>query len=229
MARHEGLARTMATFLLKRPRRPDPLDPSIEKPRRLSDLEGPFFAALRDLKLVEKIADLAQVPADWRREAFKTAVRKLLWVVTVRALMAQHTRAQPNAKDIMNARNAVLRARDALQQLGGLVDAEPLEPMIADLSLLLGANPERGAGATGGGRPLGSDSIGVFKDLIRGLLSAARSFGVGLTLSKEADEPRGTLVKVLEVLTPHLACIPSSPSYKTLERIRAKWSQSLTE
>ena len=59
MARREGLAQTMATFLLKRPRRPDPLDPSIEKPRRLSDLENEFFAALRDLKLVDKIADLS--------------------------------------------------------------------------------------------------------------------------------------------------------------------------
>ena len=146
-ARRVGLAQAMADSL-KEPYLPDPLDPSLEEPQRLGRLSAPFFAALRDLGIVGQIADLAKVPPE-RRLEFITAMRRLLWVATVRVLV-RHRGAKLDVKGMKNALAAVLRARDALQQLDGLVDTAPLEPSIADLSLWLGANPERGAAAKRG-------------------------------------------------------------------------------
>jgi hypothetical protein len=125
-----------------------------------------------------------------------------------------------DVKGMKNALAAVLRARDALQQLDGLVDTAPLEPSIADLSLWLGANPERGAAAKRG-RPRGSDGDWVFKWFVRELLSIVRSSDAELTLSKLAGQPRGPLIEVLDLLRSHLACIPKAPSYNTLERLHA--------
>ena len=222
-ARRVGLARAI-TDLLDRPHRPDPLDPSLEEPQRLNRLRGPFFAALQDLKIVELIANLAQVP-DWRCQEFKMAAQKLIWVVNVRLLLRQRARAKLDLRGMKEALAAVLRARGALQQLGGLIDAAPLEPLIADLSLWLGTNPERGAGAKPGRRrrrPSGSDNDWVFKWFVRELLSSARTFDAKLTLSREAGEARGSLSEILVLLRPHVACIPKALPYKTLERLRAE-------
>jgi hypothetical protein len=222
-ARRVGLARAI-TDLLDRPHRPDPLDPSLEEPQRLNRLRGPFFAALQDLKIVELIANLAQVP-DWRCQEFKMAAQKLIWVVNVRLLLRQRARAKLDLRGMKEALAAVLRARGALQQLGGLIDAAPLEPLIADLSLWLGTNPERGASAKPGRlrrRPSGSDSDWVFKWFVRELLSSARTFDANLTLSREAGEARGSLSQVLVLLRPHVACIPKALPYKTLERLHAE-------
>jgi hypothetical protein len=222
-ARRVGLARAI-TDLLDRPHRPDPLDPSLEEPQRLNRLRGPFFAALQDLKIVELIANLAQVP-DWRCQEFKMAAQKLIWVVNVRLLLRQRARAKLDLRGMKEALAAVLRARGALQQLGGLIDAAPLEPLIADLSLWLGTNPERGPSAKPGRlrrRPSGSDSDWVFKWFVRELLSSARTFDANLTLSREAGEARGSLSQVLVLLRPHVACIPKALPYKTLERLHAE-------
>ena len=107
---------------------------------------------------------------------------------------------------------------NALQQLGGLVDAEPLEPLIADLSLLLGANPERGAGAKGGGRPprkrqqLGVQGpnawASIRSTLIRRRINAQQG-------SRRGGRGRAPWSRCWRCFIPHLACIPSSPSYKT--------------
>jgi hypothetical protein len=220
-ARRVGLARAI-TDLLDRPHRPDPLDPSLEEPQRLNRLRGPFFAALQDLKIVELIANLAQVP-DWRCQEFKMAAQKLIWVVNVRLLLRQRARAKLDLRGMKEALAAVLRARGALQQLGGLIDAAPLEPLIADLSLWLGTNPDRGASVKAGRlrrRPSGSDSDWVFKWFVRELLSSARTFDAKLTLSREAGEARGSLSEILVLLRPHVACIPKVLPYKTLERLR---------
>jgi hypothetical protein len=96
--------------------------------------------------------------------------------------------------------------------------------MIHDLSLWLGANPDRGA-RTRRGRPSGSDKDWMFKWLVRELLSAARTFDAKLTLSREAGEARGSLSKILVLLCPHLACIPRVLPYKTLERLLAEHSR----
>jgi hypothetical protein len=223
-ARRVGLARAI-TDLLDRPHRPDPLDPSLEEPQRLNRLRDPFFAALQDLKIVEQIANLAQVPPDWRRQEFKTTAQKLIWVVNVRVLLRQRARAKLDVKGMKEALGAVLRARGALQQLGGLIDAAPVEPLIANLSLWLGTNPERGASAKPGRlrrRPSGSDSDWVFKWFVRELLLSARTFDAKLTLSREAGEVRGSLSEILVLLRPHVACIPKALPYKTLERLRAE-------
>jgi hypothetical protein len=216
-ARRAGLAQAMED-MLSEPHRPDPRDASVEEPQRLYRLRGQFFAALRELGIVERIADLAQPPKDWRRQEFIDAVQRLIWLATVRVSVRHRARTKLDAKGMKNALAAVLRARDALQQLDGLVDTAPLEPLIADLSLWLGANPDRGA-STGPGRPSGSDKDWVFKWLVRELLSAARKFDAKLTLSQEAGEVRGSLSEVLVLLRPHLACIPRALPYKTLERL----------
>jgi hypothetical protein len=222
-ARRAGLAQAMED-MLSEPHRPDPRDASVEEPQRLYRLRGPFFAALWELRIVEHIADLAQPPKDWRRQEFIDAVQRLIWVATVRVSVRHRARTKLDAKGMKNALAAVLRARDALQQLDGLVDTAPLEPLIADLSLWLGANPDRGA-STGPARPRGSDKDWVFKWLVRELLSAARTFDAKLTLSKEAGEVRGSLSKVLVLLGPHLACIPRALPYPGRCPTR-RWSAS---
>jgi hypothetical protein len=222
-ARRAGLAQAMED-MLSEPHRPDPRDASVEEPQRLYRLRGPFFAALWELQIVEHIADLAQPPKDWRRQEFIDAVQRLIWVATVRVSVRHRARTKLDAKGMRNALAAVLRARDALQQLDGLVDTAPLEPLIADLSLWLGANPERGAAAKRG-RRRGSESDWVFKWFVRQLLSSARTFDAKLTLSQRAGEARGTLSKVLVLLRPHLACIPRVLPYKTLERLHAEHSR----
>jgi hypothetical protein len=132
-ARRAGLAQAMED-MLSEPHRPDPRDASVEEPRPPSRLRGPFFAALWELRIVEHIADLAQPPKDWRRQEFIDAVQRLIWVATVRVSVRHRARTKLDAKGMTNALAAVLRARGALQQLGGLIDAAPLEPLIADLS-----------------------------------------------------------------------------------------------
>jgi hypothetical protein len=223
-ARRVGLARAVSD-LLDRPHRPDPLDPSLEEPQPLNRLRHPFFAALQDLRIVEQIANLAQVPPDWRCQEFKTAAQKLIWVANVRMLLRRRARAKLDVKGMKEALGAALRARGTLQRLGGLIDAAPLEPLFADLSLWLGTNPERGATAKPGrlrGRPRGSDSDWVFKWFVRELLSTARTFDADLTLSREAGEARGSLSEILVLLRPHVACIPKALPYKTLERLHAE-------
>jgi hypothetical protein len=222
-ARRAGLAQAMED-MLSEPHRPDLRDSSVEEPQRLYRLRGPFFAAARELGIVENIADLAQPPKNWRRQKFIDAVQRLIWVATVRVSVRHRTRTKLDAKGMKNALAAVLRARDALQQLDGLVDTAPLDRLIADLSLWLGANPERGAAAKRG-RPRGSEGDWVFKWFVRQLLSSARTFDAKLTLSQEAGEARGTLVEVLDLLQPHLACIPKALPYKTLERLLAEHSR----
>jgi hypothetical protein len=222
-ARRAGLAQAMED-MLSEPHRPDPRDSSVEEPQRLYRLRGPFFAAAWELGIVENIADVAQPPKDWRRQKFIDAVQRLIWVATVRLLVRHRTRTKLDAKGMKNALAAVLRARDALQQLDGLVDTAPLDPLIADLSLWLGANPDRGA-STGPGRPSGSDKDWVFKWFVLELRSIAHSSGAELTLSKLGSKPRGTLVAVLDLLRPHLACIPKALPYKTLERLLAEHSR----
>lgn len=218
-ARRAGLAQAMED-MLSEPRRPDPRDASVEEPQRLDRLRDPFFAALRDLGIVEQVANFACPPNDWRRQEFMTAVQRIIWVATVRVLLRQRARAKLDLKGMKNALAAVLRARDALKQLDGLVDTAPLEPLIADLSLWLGANPERGAAAKRG-RPRGSDGDWVFKWFVRQLLSIARSFDAELPLSQVDGAAHGPLAKVLDLLRPHLACIPRARlPYRTLARLR---------
>jgi hypothetical protein len=219
-ARRVGLAQAMED-MLSEPHRPDPRDASVEEPQRLYRLRGPFFAALWELGIVEHIADLAQPPKDWRRQEFIDAVQRLIWVTTVRVLVRHRARTKLDVKSMRSALAALWRARDALQRLNGLVDTAPIEEIIADLSLWLGANPGRGA-ATGPGRPKGSDNDWVFKLLVRGLLSIVRASDAELTLSKLAGQPRGTLTEVLDLLRPHLACIPKALSYNALERLHAE-------
>lgn len=222
-ARRAGLAQAMED-MLSEPHRPDPRDASVEEPQRLYRLRGPFFAALWELRIVEHIADLAQPPKDWRRQEFIDAVQRLIWVATVRVSVRHRARTKLDVKSMRSALAALRRARDALQRLNGLINEAPIEAMIYDLSLWLGANPERGAAAKQG-RPRGSESDWVFKWLVRQLLSSARTFDAKLTLSQEAGEARGTLSEVLVLLRPHLACIPRVLPYKTLERLRAEHSR----
>ncbi len=209
-AREKGLAQAMADW---------PEEPyDIYRQHRL---RAGFFAALRDLGILEELATLAQVPADYRRQELITAVRRLLWVATVRVLMHQRG-AKLNVdhmKAVKAARTKLLQARDALQRLSGL-DTAPIEREIALLSLLVGANPSPAA-TTGPGPREGSDRDWVFNWLVRELLRIVRSFDATLTLSKLGDEPRGTLVQALDLLRPHLGCIPAPLSYKTLARLRA--------
>jgi hypothetical protein len=222
-ARRAGLAQAMED-MLSEPHQPDPRDSSVEEPQRLYRLRDPFFAALWELRIVEHIADLAQPPKDWRRQEFIDAVQRLIWVATVRVSVRHRARTKLDAKGMRSALAALRRARDALQRLNGLINEAPLEAMIYDLSLWLGANPERGAAAKQG-RPRGSESDWVFKWFVRQLLSSARTFDAKLTLSREAGEARGTLSEVLVLLRPHLACIPTVPPYKTLERLHAEHSR----
>jgi hypothetical protein len=216
-----GLAQAMED-MLSEPHRPDPRDASVEEPRRLPRLRDPFFAALSELGIVQRIAGLAQPPKDWRGQEFIDAVRRLIWVATVRISVRHRARTKLDVKSMRSALAALLRARDALQRLNGLIDEAPIEAMIYDLSLWLGANPERGAAAKRGGRPRGSEGNWVFKWFVRELLSSARRFDAKLTLSREAGEARGTLSEVLVLLRPHLACIPRVLPYKTLERLHAE-------
>jgi hypothetical protein len=218
-ARCVGLAQAMED-MLSEPHRPDPRDASVEEPQRLYRLRGPFFAALWELRIVEHIADLAQPPKDWRRQEFIDAVQRLIWVTTVRVLVRHRARTKLDAKSMRSALAALWRARDALQRLNGLVDEAPIKTMIHDLSLWLGANPERGAAAKRG-RPRGSDGDWVFKWFVRELLSIARSFDAELPLSQVDGAAHGPLAKVLDLLRPHLACIPRARlPYRTLARLR---------
>jgi hypothetical protein len=221
-ARRAGLAQAMED-MLSEPHRPDPRDASVEEPQRLSRLRGPFFAALWELRIVHHIADLAQPPKG-RRHEFIDAVQRLIWVATVRVSVRHRARTKLDVKSMKSALAALWRARDALQRLNGLIDEAPIEAMIDDLSLWLGANPERDAAAKRG-RPRGSEGDRVFKLLVRELLSSARTFDAKLTLSNEAGEARGTLSEVLGLLRPHLACIPRVLPYKTLERLHAEHSR----
>jgi hypothetical protein len=218
-ARRAGLAQAMED-ILSVPHRPDPRDASVEEPQRLARLRDPFFAALWELGIIQRIADLARPPKK-RRQNFINAVQRLIWAATVRVSLRHRARTQLDVKSMRSALTAVLRARDALQSLGGLVDTAPLEPIIADLSLWLGANPERGAAAKRG-RPRGSEGDWVFKWFVRELLSSVRTFEAKLTLSREAGETRGSLSEVLVLLRPHLACIPKVLPYTTLERLQAE-------
>ena len=222
-ARRVGLAQAMED-MLSEPHRPFPRDASVEEPQRLYRLRGPFFAALWELGIVEHIADLAQPPKDWRRQEFLDAVLRLIWVATVRVSVRHRARTKLDVKSMRSALAALWHARDALQRLNGLIDEAPIEAMIYDLSLWLGANPDRGA-RTRRGRPSGSDKEWMFKWLVRELLSAARTFDAKLTLSREAGEARGSLSKILVLLRPHLACIPKVLPYKTLERLLAEHSR----
>src|SRR5262245_20779871 len=218
MARQVGLAQAMENMLSK-PHRPDPEDASVEEPQRLSRLRDPFFAALRELGIIQHIADLAQPPKK-RRQEFIAAVQRPMWVATVRGSVRHRARTELDVRCMRSALTAVLRARDALQPLGGLVDPAPLEPMIADLSLCLGANPERGA-AVKRGRPRGSDGDWLFKWFVRKLLSIVRSFEAKLPLSQVDAGAHGPLAEALDLLRPHLACIPRARlPYKTLARLR---------
>jgi hypothetical protein len=217
-ARRAGLAQAME-HMLREPHRPDPRDASVEEPRRLPRLRAPFFAALWELGIVHHIAHLAQPPKDWRRQEFIDAVQRLIWVATVRVSVRHRARTKLDVKSMGSALAALRRARDA-----GLIDEARIEPIIYDLSLWLGANPERGAAAKRG-RPRGSEADWVFKWFVRQLLSSARTFDAKLTLSQEAGEARGTLSEVLVLLRPHLACIPRVLPYKTLERLHAEHSR----
>jgi hypothetical protein len=216
-ARRVGLAQAMED-MLSEPHRPDPRDASVEEPRRLPRLRDPFFAALSELGIVQRIAGLAQPPKDWRRQEFITKVRNLIWVATVKDSVRRRASATLDIDNMKKALVELFRARDALHRLSGLIDSAPIDAMIGDLSLWLGTNPKRGAGV-GRGRPTGSYNAGVFKWFVLELRSIAHSFGAELTLSKLGSEPRGTLVEVLDLLRPHLACIPKAPPYRTLERL----------
>jgi hypothetical protein len=222
-ARRAGLAQAMED-MLSEPHRPDPRDASVDEPRRLLRLRDPFFAALLELGIVQHIANLAQPPKDWRRQEFIDAVQRLIWVASVRVSVRHRARTKLDVKTMRSALAALWRARDALQRLNGLINEAPIEAMIYDLSLWLGANPERGAAAKRG-RRRGSESDWVFKWFVRQLLSSARTFDAKLTLSQGAGEARGTLSKVLVLLGPHLACIPRVLPYKTLERLHAEHSR----
>jgi hypothetical protein len=87
-ARSKGLAQVMADW----------------GPCRLSRLRDWFFAALRDRRIVEQIADLAQAPQQ-RREEFITKVRNLIWVATVRDSVRSRAGA---ALDIDNMKKALV-------------------------------------------------------------------------------------------------------------------------
>jgi hypothetical protein len=160
-ARRVGLAQAMED-MLSEPHRSDPRDAAVEEPRRLPRLRDPFFAALSELGSVQRIAGLAQPPKDWRRQEFIDAVRRLIWVATVRISVRHRARTKLDVKNMRSALAALWRARDALQRLNGLIEEAPIEAMIYDLSLWLGANPERG-GAAKRGRPRGSEGDWVFK------------------------------------------------------------------
>ena len=171
------------------------------------------------LQVVEQIAELLQLPQDWRRQEFVGAVRDLILEFSMRASI----RATHNA-DLKKARNKLLEARDALRRLNGLVDMASIDSLVAELSILLGANPEPAA-ARKRGRRKGSADDWLFQRFVLELLSIVRSSGVELSLSKLDRKPRGTLIAALDLLRPHVGCIPRVPPYKTLERLRASRSR----
>ena len=123
-ARSKGLAQVMADW----------------GPCRLSRLRDWFFAALRDRRIVEQIADLAQAPQQ-RREEFITKVRNLIWVATVRDSVRSRAGAALDIDNMKKALVELFRARDALHRLSGLINSAPIDAMIGDLSLWLGTNP----------------------------------------------------------------------------------------
>jgi hypothetical protein len=115
-ARSKGLAQVMADW----------------GPCRLSRLRDWFFAALRDRRIVEQIADLAQAPQQ-RREEFITKVRNLIWVATVRDSVRSRAGAALDIDNMKKALVELFRARDALHRLSGLIDSAPIDAMIGDL------------------------------------------------------------------------------------------------
>jgi hypothetical protein len=193
-----------------------------ERPARAPVSDVLLLVASTPQTTAEQIVELIQLPSDlpdWGRNQLIAAVRDLIWEAEAR------TRAlsvAPTPDDVRAALTKVLETRVALQRLNGLVDVSPIDALVAELSILLGTNP---APCTGGGRGRrkGSDGDWLFKWLVRELLDIARWSGAaGLTLSKGGGKPCGTLVEALNLLRPHVGCIPVELPYKTLERLHAE-------
>jgi hypothetical protein len=168
----------------------------------------------------KQIAEIAQVPADWRRQEFVFAVRDLISEMDARA-RAREVGAD-REDEIRAARAKLVEARDALLPLGGLVDTSPIDGVVEWLSILVGENPAPEP-TTGLGRRRGSTSAHSwsFRIFVCELLNiAAVAGGRGLTLSRSKEGAAGTLVEALTLLHPHVQCIPRALSYDMLESHR---------
>jgi hypothetical protein len=174
---------------------------------------------------LERIADLAQVPTGRQREELIFAACDLIGEALIR-FTARHLHCNPNhvkANDAKVARTKALELRDALRQLEDIVDTAAIDTLVAELSILAGANPE--PTVSGGlGRRKGSISDWTFKWLVGELLNMVRAAGGDLKLSKLGNTPRGSLVDALDLLRPYVECIPVVLSYRTLQPLHASRS-----
>jgi hypothetical protein len=169
---------------------------------------------------VEQIADLAKVPPGHRRQNFILAVMDLIFEASAR-IDAQDFASKVSIQDLKAARARALELRDAIHRLNGLIDPTPIERMVAELSIFLGANP--GPDRKPKGKPgpkMDSGPNWQCRWLVRQLLDIVRLSGGHLTLSKLAEQPRGTLVEALCLLQPHVGCVPDNLSYNTLDGLR---------
>ena len=166
-----------------------------------------------------QIADLVEVTEEnGRRFLFAQAVRQLIAEMDARA---RAIRAGADyADDIRKARTELLKARDALQPLGTLVDTSAIGTLVEWLSILIGENSDPAA-AKRRGRRKGSVKLWPFHLLVHELLHIGSSTGADFTLSDLGGEPKGSLAAALELLRPHVACIPKPLTYDALEEIRS--------
>jgi hypothetical protein len=171
---------------------------------------------------LQRIADLAQVPVGRRRKKLISAACDLIGEALIR-FCARHLHSNPKymkANDVKVARTKALELRDALRPLEDIVDTAAIDGLVAESSILAGANPEPAAGGKRGRRK-GSGGDWTFKWLVGELLYVVRAAGGDLTLSKLDNTPRGTLIEALDLLRPYVDCIPSMPPYRTLQRLHA--------
>jgi hypothetical protein len=148
------------------------------------------------------------------RSEFVLAVRDLISEMDARgrALAA----GRNHADEIGAARTKLVEARDALRPLDDLVDTSPIDPLIEWLSILIGKNPAP-AEVSGRGRKKGSLGDCPFRLLVCKLRCIESAYGVRFTLSDSAGEAAGTLPKVIELLRPHVGCVPNALTYDVME------------
>jgi len=124
------------------------------------------------------------------------------------------------AAEISTARKKLVEARDALLPLGAIVDTSPIDPLVEWLSILIGENPSP-APTDGRGRRKDSVADWLFRLLVCKLMSAESAFGIRFTLSNVDNKPGGSLTKAVELLRPHVTCIPNVLTYHMLETHRS--------